>query len=121
MLRSAGIPKQGISKQSIPEPGITEQIYTADFNKETAVMGRYDKKVIDCFLKNQRQLFPEDVASTPEEAEDFLDMVFATVVSSKKDVRRYFEEDFIDFEGSDPLEAAEVFAVGDGRYLIVDA
>ena len=60
-------------------------------------MGRYDKKVIDCFLKNQRQLFPEDVASTPEEAEDFLDMVFATVVSSKKDVRRYFEEDFIDF------------------------
>ena len=68
-------------------------------------MGRYDKKVIDCFLKNQRQLFPEDVASTPEEAEDFLDMVFATVVSSKKDV----------------LEAAEVFAVGDGRYLIVDA
>ncbi len=36
-------------------------------------MGRYDKKVIDCFLKNQRQLFPEDVASTPEEAEDFLD------------------------------------------------
>ena len=76
-------------------------------------MGRYDKKVIDCFLKNQRQLFPEDVASTPEEAEDFLDI--------KKDVRRYFEEDFIDFEGSDPLEAAEVFAVGDGRYLIVDA
>ena len=68
-------------------------------------MGQYDKKVIDCFLKNQRQLFPEDVASTPEEAEDFLDMVFATVVSSKKDVRRYFEEDFIDFEGSDPLEA----------------
>ena len=78
------------------------------------------KKIVD-ILKNQRQLFPEDVASTPEEAEDFLDMVFATVVSSKKDVRRYFEEDFIDFEGSDPLEAAEVFAVGDGRYLIVDA
>ena len=47
-------------------------------------MGRYDKKVIDCFLKNQRQLFPEDVASTPEEAEDFLDMVFATVVTLKK-------------------------------------
>lgn len=106
----------GISKQSIPE-----QTDAADFKKETALMGQYDKKVIDCFLKNQRQLFPEDVASTPEEAEDFLDMVFATVVSSKKDVRRYFEEDFIDFEGSDPLEAAEVFAVGDGRYLIVDA
>ena len=32
-----------------------------------------------------------------------------------------FEEDFIDFEGSDPLEASEVFAVGDGRYRIVDA
>ena len=108
MLLSADISKQGIP----------EQTDAADFKKETALMGQYDKKVIDCFLKNQRQLFPEDVASTPEEAEDFLDMVFATVVSSKKDVRRYFEEDFIDF---DPLEAAEVFAVGDGRYLIVDA
>ena len=57
MLLSAGISKQGI-----PEPGIPEQTDAADFKKETALMGQYDKKVIDCFLKNQRQLFPEDVA-----------------------------------------------------------
>ena len=96
MLLSADISKQGIP----------EQTDAADFKKETALMGQYDKKVIDCFLKNQRQLFPEDVASTPEEAEDFLDMVFATVVSSKKDVRRYFEEDFIDFWSVLQQEAA---------------
>ena len=27
-------------------------------------MANYDKKVLDCFLENQLQLFPEKVAST---------------------------------------------------------
>jgi hypothetical protein len=84
-------------------------------------MNTYDKKVLDCFLKNQLQLFPEEVASTPEEADAFLEEVFAEVVKSKKQVRQYFEETGVDLEGEDPLKAAEVFAVGDGRYLIVDA
>ena len=43
------------------------------------------------------------------------------MVKSKKQVRQYFEETGVDLEGEDPLKAAEVFAVGDGRYLIVDA
>lgn len=81
----------------------------------------YDKKVIDCFMKNQRQLFPQDVAETPEQAQDFLGDVFAVVVKSKREVRRYFREEVIDTEGKDPLEAAEVFDIGDGRYLIVEA
>ena len=84
-------------------------------------MSTYDRKVLDCFLKNQLQLCPEEVASTPEEADAFLEEVFAEVVKNKKQVRTYFEETGVDLEGQDPLEAAEVFAVGDGRYLIVDA
>ena len=32
-------------------------------------MANYDKKVLDCFLRDQLQLFPEEVASTPEEAD----------------------------------------------------
>ena len=55
-------------------------------------MANYDKKVLDCFLENQLQLFPEKVAETPEEADDFLEMMFAVVVKGKRGVRKYFEE-----------------------------
>ena len=58
--------------------------------------------------------------STPEEAADFLEMCFAVVVRSKREVRAYFEEAGTDIEGEDLFSAAEVFAVGDGRYLIVE-
>ena len=61
-------------------------------------MSTYDKKVLDCFLKNQLQLFPEEVASTPEEADAFLEEVFAEVVKSKEQVRQYFEETGVDLE-----------------------
>ena len=80
----------------------------------------YDSKVLQCFLDKQLQLFPEKVASTPEEAADFLEMCFAVVVRSKREVRAYFEEAGTDIEGEDLFSAAEVFAVGDGRYLIVE-
>ena len=54
----------------------------------------YDEAVLQCFLENQGKLFPEeDVASSLEEAEAFLEEL---------------------------LEADEVFDVGDGRYLIVE-
>ena len=80
----------------------------------------YDKAVLECFLEKQLQLFPEEVASTPEEAADFLEMCFAVVAKSKREVRQYFEEVGTDVEGEDIFSAAEVFAVGDGRYLIVE-
>ena len=32
----------------------------------------FDKDVVNYFLENQGQLFDEDVASTPDEAQDFL-------------------------------------------------
>ncbi len=86
-------------------------------------MPDFDDKVIACFLKNQTQLFPEPVAETPEEAEAFLEEIFAVVVSSKEEVYSYFEEEGLDIAGLSPeelLEADEVFEVGDGRYLIIE-
>lgn len=83
----------------------------------------FDEKVVECFLENQLQLYPEKVARTPEEAENFLEECMAVVVDSVKEVWEFFEEEGIDMEGADEediLEAAEVFAVGDGRYLIVE-
>ena len=80
----------------------------------------YDERVLRCFLEKQGQLFPEPVADTEEEAAFFLEDVMAVVVGSAKEVADYFEEEGIDTEGEDILEAAEVFAVGDGRYLIVE-
>ena len=80
----------------------------------------YDKEVLKCFLEKQDQLFPEPVADTEEEAAFFLEDVMAVVVNSAREVAEYFEEEGIDTEGEDILDAAEVFAVGDGRYLIVE-
>ena len=83
----------------------------------------FDKKVLQCFLDKQLQLYPEPVAETLEEAEDFLEECMAVVVNSVKEVWEFFEEEGVDMEGVDEngiLEADEVFAVGDGRYLIVE-
>lgn len=85
-------------------------------------MNEYDEEVINCFLKNQQQLFPEKVANSPEQAENFLEESMAMVVNSMEEVWEYFDGEGIDMEGADEeaiLEAAEVFNVGDGRYLIV--
>ena len=83
-------------------------------------MANFDQKVLDCFLKNQLQLFPEEVASTPEDADEFLEEMFAVVVKGKRAVRRYFEEAGVDMTDGDIMEASEVFDVGDGRFLIVE-
>ena len=86
-------------------------------------MHEYDDAVLKCFLENQLQLFPEEVADTLDEAESFLEEVMAVVVDSVEEVIEFFEEEGIDMdgaEGEDILEAAEVFDVGDGRYLIVE-
>ena len=83
-------------------------------------MHEYDDAVLRCFLENQGQLFPEDVASTPEEAEAFLEDCMAVVVDYAEEVEEYLEEEGLDSGEEDVLEAAEVFDVGDGRYLIVE-
>ena len=87
-------------------------------------MHEFDDAVLKCFLENQCQLFPEeDVVSTLEEAESFLEECLAVVVNSVDEVWEDFEEEGIDMEGMEGdeiLEANEVFDVGDGRYLIVE-
>jgi len=86
-------------------------------------MHEYDDAVIECFLKNQLQLFPDKVAESLEAAEAYLEECMAVVVDSAQGVMDYFEETGIDIEDQDLdelLEASEVFEVGDGRYLIVE-
>lgn len=86
-------------------------------------MHQFDDDVLECFLENQLQLFPEKVAETLEEAENFLEESMAVVVDSVEGVVEYFEEEGIDTEGAmgdEILEADEVFDIGDGRYLIVE-
>ena len=81
----------------------------------------YDKKVTECFLKNQSRLFPKPVAITDEEAAEFLEECFAVVLNNKQEVIDYFEEEGIDYDKKTVLDADEVFDIGDGRFLVVEA
>ena len=45
-------------------------------------MHEFDDDVLECFLENQLQLFPEKVAESLEEAEEFLEECMAVVVDS---------------------------------------
>ena len=83
----------------------------------------YDKAVLDTFLKNQGQLFPEEVADTPEAAEEFLDDCMAVVCKNIKEVKEYFDEAGLDIMGmsnDEILDQSEVFEIPDGRFLIVE-
>lgn len=81
----------------------------------------FDDRVLECFLDNQLQLFPSEVCVTLEEAEEFLDDCMAVVVRGRDEVVEYFEEEGLDMTDDDILDACEVFDIGDGRYLIVEA
>ncbi len=86
-------------------------------------MNDYSEECLLTFLKNQGRLFDEPVAETLEEAEAFLEDCMAAVVDSLEEVREYFEESGADVENmtDEELEdASEVFALPDGRYLIVE-
>ena len=86
-------------------------------------MYNYDDEVLEAFLEKQGQLFPEDVAETLEEAEEFLDDCMAVVCKNLREVKEYFDEAGTDISGmsdEDILEASEVFALPSGRFLIVE-
>ena len=86
-------------------------------------MNEYDDEILNYFLENQRQLFPENVAETPEEAGQFLEDCMAVVCSSLKEVKDYLDEAGMDVSGMDRAEllaASEVFSIPDGRFLIVE-
>lgn len=87
-------------------------------------MYEYDEECIQTFLDKQLQLFREEVAQTPEEAEEFLGDCMAVVCKNLKEVKEYFENEGIDIAGlsmSELEELQEVFALPSGRYLIVEA
>ncbi len=84
----------------------------------------FDNEVINYFLDNQSRLFDRDVASTPDEAQDFLEDAMAEVVDSLDEVIEYFDEMGVDTDGlsEDEIEQqAEVFKLPDGRYLVVNS
>ena len=83
----------------------------------------YTEECIQTFLEKQEQLFDEPVAETLEAAEAFLEDCMAQVVDSIEEVREYLEEIGADVDGmsdEELEEASEVFALPDGKYLIVE-
>ena len=86
-------------------------------------MRMYSEECLKTFLRDQEKLFDEPVAETLEEAEAFLEDCMAVIVDSIDEVREYFEEEGVDVDGMTPdelEEASEVFALPDGKYLIVE-
>jgi hypothetical protein len=93
-----------------------------DFREDFS-MYDYDDEVLEVFLKKQLQLFPEEVADTPEAAEEFLEDCMAVVCKNLREVKEYFDEAGTDISGmsdEDILDASEVFELPSGRYLIVE-
>lgn len=87
-------------------------------------MYEYDNECLVTFLKMQSKLFDENVANTLEEAEAFLEDCLAVVCNSIQEVKEYFEESGADIGGmslEELEEAAEVFPLPGGRYLVVEA
>ena len=83
----------------------------------------FTEECINTFLENQEQLFPQAVAESYEAAEAFLEDCMAQVVDAIEEVREYLEESGADVEGMSDEEledASEVFALPDGKYLIVE-
>ena len=83
----------------------------------------YDEECLKTFLKNQGQLFDEPVADSIEEAEAFLEDCMAVVLDSIQEVQQFLEEEGMDVEGmtlEEIEEAAEVFPLPNGQYLIVE-
>ena len=86
-------------------------------------MAEFTNECLDTFLENQDRLFDQPVAETRAEAEAFLEDCMAEIVDSLEDVREYLEElgmDVADMSDEELEDASEVFALPDGRYLIVE-
>ena len=86
-------------------------------------MYEYDEECLQTFILNQGQLFDEPVAETLEEAEAFLEDCMASIVDNIGEVREFLDQGGMDVSGMSDEEiedASEVFALSDGRYLIVE-
>ena len=74
-------------------------------------------------MEKQEQLFDEPVAETLEAAEAFLEDCMASIVDNIGEVREFLDQEGMDVSGMSDEEiedASEVFALSDGRYLIVE-
>ena len=86
-------------------------------------MQTYDRETLEIFLKNQTQLFDEEVVSSLEQAEEFLEDCMAVVCKNIKEVRDYFDEAGMDIAGmsnEELLEQSEIFELPNGKFLIVE-
>lgn len=86
-------------------------------------MSEFREEDLQFFLKEQSKLFDEPVAQTLEEAEAFLEDCMAVVVDSIREAAEYLEEAGADVSGmteEELEEAAEIFPLSGGRYLIVE-
>ena len=86
-------------------------------------MNEYSDICLDTFLVKQDQLFDEPVAENREEAEAFLEDCMAQVLPNIKAVKEWLDESGMDVTGmtADEIEEqAEVFALPDGTYLVVE-
>ena len=86
-------------------------------------MNEFDEVCLEYFLAYQEQLLPEPVAETMEEAEEFLEDCMAVVCKNIKEVRDYFDEAGSDISGmsdDELMDQSEVFAIEDGRFLVVE-
>ena len=86
-------------------------------------MYEYDEEVLNTFLEKQAQLFSEEVAQTPEAAEEFLEDCMAVVCEDIHEVRDYFEDAGSDISGmsdDELLGQSEVFSMPSVRFLIVE-
>ena len=83
----------------------------------------YSEEAVGIFLEKQGQLFDEPVADTLGEAGELLEECMSVEVNALKEVRRYLEEAGADVDAMSDMElkeAAEVFPLPSGRYLIVE-
>ena len=86
-------------------------------------MYEYDEECLQTFILNQGPLFDEPVEETLEEAEAFLEDCMASIVDNIGEVREFLDQEGMDVSGMSDEEiedASEVFALSDGRYLIVE-
>ena len=86
-------------------------------------MQTYDRETLEVFIENQTQLFDEEVVSSLEEAEEFLEDCMAVVCKNIKEVRDYFDDAGMDIAGmsnEELLEQSEIFELPDGKFLIVE-
>ena len=83
----------------------------------------YDDEVLEYFLTHQQQLFSENVAETPEEAEEFLEDCMAVYCKDIKELREVMDDegmDVSDLSNDELLEQLEVFKLDNGGYFFVE-